>query len=144
MRKSLRNARRETHSRKGVATVEMAMVAPVIFLMIFGSVEFARMMMVRQALTNAAREGCRSACLATTNNDSKPELAVRDALLSVVKNSVDNPAIRVTIDPPMTSTIQSGTAVSVSVEVNCSDVSWLPPFFTAGAKIRGSSEMRKE
>lgn len=131
-------------SRRGTISVEMAMVAPVIFVLVFGSVEFARMMMIRQALTNAARDGCRNACLITTLNSDSADDAVRSTLRAVITNAEESNAIRINIDPVFTSAPESGTTISTSVEVDCADVSWLPPFFTSNAKIRGTASMRRE
>ena len=39
------------------------MVAPVLFLIVFGMIEFGRMVMVQQVITNASREGARVAVL---------------------------------------------------------------------------------
>ncbi len=39
--------------------VEFAIVAPIFFLLIFGMIEFGRVVMVQQLLTNASREGAR-------------------------------------------------------------------------------------
>ena len=41
--------------RRGASAVELALVAPFVFMLLFGSFEFARVMTVKQALTNAAR-----------------------------------------------------------------------------------------
>ena len=49
--------------RRGAATVEFAVVAPVFFLLVFGMIEYGRMVMVQQIIVNAAREGCRAAVL---------------------------------------------------------------------------------
>jgi len=130
--------------RTGVAAVEMAMVDPVIFLLVFGSIEFARMMMVCQALTNAARDGCRNASLVTTQSNNKVEIAVRDTLLGVVANASATDAIRIDIDPTITALMPSGTTITATVEIDCSDVSWLPLVFTAGRSIRATSKMRRE
>src|SRR5687767_15081283 len=46
-------------NRRGAAVVEFAMVAPLLFLLIFGLIEFGRVVMVQQVLTNGAREGAR-------------------------------------------------------------------------------------
>src|SRR5882757_936386 len=46
-------------NRRGAAAVEFAIVAPVFFLLVFGMVEYGRMIMVQQVITNAAREGAR-------------------------------------------------------------------------------------
>jgi Flp pilus assembly protein TadG len=48
--------------RRGWAnTVELAVVAPVLFLFLFAILEYGRFVMVRQLLDNAAREGARLA-----------------------------------------------------------------------------------
>ena len=49
----------------GAATVEMAVVAPVLFMLILGSIEFGRSMQVTNVLTSAAREGARLSLVAT-------------------------------------------------------------------------------
>jgi len=147
-----RIGRRRTHptnckssrQRFGTATVEMAFVAPVIFLLVFGSIEFARMMMVRQALTNAARDGCRTACLATTQSDALAKTKIRESLRGVIEDAASTEALRITIDPPFTDSPASGTSLTALVEIDCEDVSWLPPFLTKGARIRCSSKMNRE
>ncbi len=50
-------------NRQGAAAVEFAIVAPVFFLMVFGMIEFGRAIMVKQVMTNAARDGARLAIL---------------------------------------------------------------------------------
>ena len=131
-------------TRRGTVAVEMAMVAPVIFVLIFGSIEFARMMMVRQALTNAARTGCRDACLASTQNSDSSETVLRESLSGVVVNSSGTEALRIEFDPSFTVAPPFGTTITTTVEVKCSDVSWLPPFFTRNARIQGTCSMNRE
>jgi Flp pilus assembly protein TadG len=111
--------------RDGVAAVEFAFVAPIFFLLVFAIIELGRMMMVQQSLTNAAREGCRKAVLATTTNSSDVETAVRKYLQSVMSNASDSGAVRVTVPPGM-STATSGSSLTVAVEVDYADVTWLP------------------
>ena len=135
---------RTSNRRFGAATIEMALVAPFILLLVFGSIELTRMMMVRQALTNAAREGCRNACLATTHDDTDAIACVRAALQGVIKNADDDEILRVTCEPGFNELPASGTRITTNVEVFCSDVSWLPPFFCAGLRIRGTSLMVRE
>lgn len=50
-------------SRSGVATVEFAIVAPFLLILIFGIWEIGRAITVTQDLTNAAREGARLASI---------------------------------------------------------------------------------
>ena len=47
--------------RRGAAVVEFAIIAPIMFMLVFGIIEFGRAMMVQQLLTNASREGARRA-----------------------------------------------------------------------------------
>jgi Flp pilus assembly protein TadG len=110
--------------RKGVAAVEFALVAPIFFLLVFGLIEFGRIMMVQQSLTNAAREGNRVAILPTTKNGADVEAAMRDYLQSVMANA-NTDEVRVSV-PGNLDTVASGATLTVSVEVDYLDVSWVP------------------
>lgn len=57
-----------TKGRRGAAAVEFALVAPVFILFVFGLIEFGRMMMVQQILTNGAREAARRGALSTSTS----------------------------------------------------------------------------
>ena len=108
--------------RRGMATVELAIVAPVFLLFVFGMIEFSRMVMIKQAMTNAAREGCRIAVMANTRNSDDVDEAIHDYLEPVVPN-ID--AVRIAA-PEITSSIASGRELTVRVEVDFKDVSWVP------------------
>jgi Flp pilus assembly protein TadG len=103
-------------------------VAPIFFLLVFGLIEFGRMMMVQQSLTNAAREGSRVAVLPTTKNGADVEAAMRDYLQSVMSNAANTSEVRVTV-PGNLNTVTSGASLTVSVQVDYLDVSWLPMGF---------------
>lgn len=53
---------------RGSATVEFAMVLPILLLFIFGIIEFGRVLSVQHLLNTAAREGARMASLPGANN----------------------------------------------------------------------------
>ena len=139
-----RPATRSRRGRLGAATVELALVAPFVFFIIFGSVEFGRMMMVKQALTNAAREGCRHASLATVRDHESSETLVRDLLKSSISSGADEGVVQVTFTPAFHSSPEQGTEILVCVEVNCADISWIPETLFAGAKVRGVACMNRE
>ena len=122
----------------------MALIAPVILTLIFGSIEFGRMMMVRQALTNAAREACRHACLVTTSTASESVEVAHETLRGVIYKKPGEEVVQATIEPSFTSPPEHGTEIVMKIEVNCSDVSWLPPVFYSGAKIQVISSMLRE
>jgi Flp pilus assembly protein TadG len=111
-------------TRSGVAAVEFALVAPIFFLLVFGLIEFGRMMMVQQSLTNAAREGSRVAILPTTKDGAAVEERMRDYLQSVLANAASG-EVRVIV-PGNLNTVTSGATLTVSVEVDYLDVSWVP------------------
>ena len=108
--------------RKGVSAVEFAFVAPVFFLFVFGMVEFGRIVMIQQCMTNASRAGCRTAALATTTTDAQVKASVQEFLNTAIADSSD---VKVNITPNDLSTTSSGTQVTVSVQVAYSDISWL-------------------
>ena len=131
-------------SRRGATTVEFAIVAPIFLLLVFGLIEFGRMMMVQQSLTNAAREGCRTAVLATTVNSSEVEGAVRDYLQSVMSNASNTDEVRVTVPVSLAATA-SRTELTVEIDVDYSDVSWLPlGYMGLNPTIHASQTCRRE
>ena len=131
------------HSR-GAAAVEMAFIAPVFFLLVFGLIEFSRMVMVQQALTNAARSGARKAALSTTQNSSDVDAAVRDYLSATIPNSSNAEQCRITVSPSTLSTATSGTDITITVEVTYSDISWFPATFLGNSVVKGQATMERE
>lgn len=124
-------------TRRGASVVEFAVLAPVMFLFIFGIIEFGRLMMVQEAMTNAAREACREASLATTINAADVDTAARNVMLSVMSDAANTGKVRVTMTPASMASVSSGTPCNVYIEVNFSDVSWLPGSFLdiAGTRV---------
>ncbi len=113
-------------ARRGTSTVEFAAVAPVAFILIFGTVEFGRLMMVRHAMTNASREAAREASLASTISSSDVDSLARQFMDGVVSNASNAQKVRVTMSPASLSNVSSGTPVTVSIAINFSDIGWLP------------------
>jgi Flp pilus assembly protein TadG len=112
--------------RRGAAAVEFAIVAPVFFLLALGLVEVGRMVMLQHALTNAAREGCRAAGLASSINPEAVDTKVRTYLCSVVSTTaLDATKVRVTA-PETLAEVPSGTDMVVSIELSYADATWLP------------------
>jgi Flp pilus assembly protein TadG len=125
---------------RGAAVVEFAIVAPVFFVMVFGMIEFGRMIMVQQVLTNASREGARIAVLdGTTVSDINTK--VQSYL-----TAAGLPAVNPVLSPSDPSTAGYGAPVSVTVQVSFSQVSWLPtPMFLSGStQLSATTVMRRE
>ncbi len=132
------------NKRRGAACVEFAFVVPFLFFLIFGSIEFSRMIMIKQSLTNAAREGCRRASLINTTDADLVEDTVRDYLKGSIANYTDELEVRVSIEPANVSGLPTGTPITTSVEVDCNDVSWMSAMFFFNAEIHGTATMNRE
>lgn len=65
--------------QKGLTTVEFAVVAAVLFLMIFAVIEIARAFFVYSMLDEVARRGSRLAAVCPVNDPAIPQLAVFNA-----------------------------------------------------------------
>lgn len=52
---------RSSRTRRGVAAVEFAVVAPLFFLLVAGIIEFGQAFRIQHMLSNACRRGCRAA-----------------------------------------------------------------------------------
>jgi Flp pilus assembly protein TadG len=125
--------------RRGASAVEFAIVAPIFILLIFGMIEYGRMVMVQQLITNAAREGARQAVLdgATTAN-------VQSTVTTYLSNSsVSGATVTVSPDPP--SNAGAGDPVTVNVSIPFTQVSWLPsPMYLGATTMTASAVMRRE
>ena len=126
-------------NRRGAAAVEFAVVAPVFFLLVFGMIEFGRMVMVQQVITNGSREGARIAVLdgATTGE-------VTTAVGTYLQNAaVSGGNVTVSPDPP--NSAGYGEPVTVTVSIPFDQVSWLPsPMFLGGSTMTATTVMRRE
>lgn len=119
--------------------VEFAVIAPIFFLFIFGVIEFGRMVMVQQIITNASREGARQAVLDGQTHDS-----VVNTVTSYLTGSSISGAT-VTVNPYNPNDAGYGAAVTVTVSVDFSQVSWLPtPMFLGGNTLTATTVMRRE
>jgi Flp pilus assembly protein TadG len=70
--------RSTTRRRTAAHAVELAFVAPIFFLFLFGILEYSRYLMTLQVMTNAAREGARYAVVTTNDANSSPTQDVQN------------------------------------------------------------------
>jgi Flp pilus assembly protein TadG len=136
---------------RGIAAVEMALVAPVLFMFVFGIIELSRLGMVAQALTNATRDGCRVAVLPNSVtsdvqsrlNASRTSFGGSPGTVSAVDTDPGTQGAWIT--PSNWATASGGTAVTVTVRLPFTQVSWLPsPFFLSTAVVVGSATLSSE
>lgn len=125
--------------RRGASAVEFAIVAPIFFMVVLGIIEFGRMAMVQQIITNAAREGARVGIL---DNSTQATVSAKvQQYLSAA--SLSSAKVKVVPDPPSSAGFDQPVTVTVSIPFD--DVSWLPaPFFIKKTVLSAEAVMRRE
>ena len=125
-------------NRRGIATVEFAIIAPLFFLLVLGSIELGRALMVQQILTNSSRVGARNAVTLSGTAESAITAAEDFAAGASVAD------VNVTVSPnPQTA--PAGQMITVTVSVPYANVSWVPaPWFMGDKTLTATSAMRKE
>ena len=128
-------------SQKGSAVLEMALVLPILLMLLFGVVEFGRVLMVKQAITNAAREGARAG--AVDLNDSG---ALQKAL-DVTRNYLSASGLDANTTSVVPSFVITGgsDALQVIIEYDYDSLltSWIPTV-PATFTLRSIAIMRRE
>jgi Flp pilus assembly protein TadG len=125
--------------RRGAAVVEFALVAPLFFLLVLGMIEYGRMVMVQQILTNASREGARRAVL-----DGIADADVQTAVGTYLTDtSITGATVTVATNAPVAPDYAESRTVTVTIPF--SQVSWLPsPMYLGSYTMSASTTMRRE
>lgn len=134
--------RRRGPKRKGTSAVEMACIAPVFVALVMGIVESSRLGMVSQLVTTAAREGCR---VAVIQGSTQGTVQARiDEVLS--GSNIPVGTVTPTCDGGYSWTsAPKGTAITVSISVPYSKVTWLgAPYFFKTATVSASATFSSE
>lgn len=82
---------------RGAAAVEFALIVPMLFLLIFGIVDFGRAYQAKVELAHAAREGARKYSL--TQDSSEASLAARRAATTLEDSDPAAAPHKVTVTP---------------------------------------------
>lgn len=121
---------------RGQATVEMALVLPVLLLVLLGIVEFGRLLHAQLQLQHAAREGVRLGI--TGAPDADIEQRVLDAA-----PTLDPARLSVLIAPPADQR-QRGASLTVTLEYTFVTVYPLIPGWPAPVPLRAFLVMRMD
>ncbi len=122
--------------RRGAAVVELAIVSPLLFALLFGIVEFGWVFTAQHTMVNGAREGARVGVLQGSTLD-EVDAAIRAFLtpmnlqdkvtIEITEATFDDPFFRVRLTAPR------------------EEVSLVGNFFGfVGGTLEGAAEMRKE
>lgn len=123
-------------SRRGAHIVEMALVLPILIMIVFGIIEFARANQIRQTVKQAAYEGARVGITADAT------VAAVQAQANSVLTSVGITGGTVTVSPnPITT---STAFVTVTVSASATANGWFMKYFTAGQAITAAVTLESE
>ncbi len=127
---------KRTSTRRGAVAVEFAICASILFLLIFASLEFARMNMIRHSVDNAAYEAARCVIVPGAT-PAEAEAAARGILNVIwVQNS------EIDVDPAV---IQNSTPeVTVTVSVPADGNGFIAPHFFRGKSFVGRCRLTRE
>ena len=103
--------RRGRSAERGAATVELALVLPLLLFILFGVVDFGRMLNAQLTLTESAREGARAAALGQS----------ADTRVQATATNLSGVTDTVTICPP------GGSATANAVVVTRVQFSFVTP-----------------
>jgi Flp pilus assembly protein TadG len=121
---------------------------PLLFIIIFGIIEFGRMLMVEQMLANAARAGVREAVLSGAKTTAALNTNIISSLTSAGVTAVTTSQIVWTVNGVVGADVSTvdltpNVPVSVTITVPFSQVSWAKMIFQSSL-LRGQCTMRKE
>jgi len=142
--------------RRGTAAVEFAVLAPVLILVVLGTIDVGQFVNLGQIVSNASREGARTASRDTTLTVSEVQSAVQNYLATAfpaVPTSSWSTALQVNVTDgygnPISggdlTTISSGGRISVQVVLTFDTVRWSRGFAGLdGRSLRAITVMRRE
>ena len=142
---------RKRSNRKGASIVEFAMLAPILSLLVLGTIDLGQYINVSQAVSNASREGALVAASHHTTSSSEVDSAVRNYMAGVFPRSAEammGGALQVsTSGGEFTdfSGVNTGAPISVTVSVDFDSVRWLNGLgFLGGKTVSSQTIIRKE
>lgn len=133
--------------RRGATLVEMALVAPIFFMVVLAIIEFGRAMMVSQMVTNAAREGARMACIDGSSNATVKQ-RIQDFLQDAAAVAPGAETITITVDNANAgnevANAVRGDACTIQIQVPFDQVQYVAGKYLSGVNLVGHSTMRHE
>ena len=132
----LRSRQNQAHDRRGVVSVEMALTVPLLFLVLIGCIEFARLNMLRNSLENACYKGARAGSIPGRTAQDAIDRAASELQLVGVRNS------QVEVYP---TTITDATPeITVTISLPLNDNAWVSPHFLKNRNLTRSCTLTRE
>lgn len=123
--------------RTAAAVVEFALLAPFFAALFLGMFEISRVLLVKEALSNAAQEACRVAILPGTNSSRVTTIATE----VLQREAISGFSILVQVNDRQAdvSTAKRNDKISVRVSVPTSRVSWVGSIFIKGNTVQSET-----
>jgi Flp pilus assembly protein TadG len=111
--------RRRPTLRRGIETIELAICLPVLLLVTFAGFEYGWLVLRSMQIDQAARAGARYAAMSGSNAES-----IHDRVAQALQRSGIASAT-VIVDPADPSSVEAGTSITITVDVDYSEVKLL-------------------
>ncbi len=143
-KKMLRKSKIRNKARKGASAVEFAMIAPAFLFVVFCSIEFARMSMMRNLAQTAAYEGSRLAMM----EGATPAAAEEEAARILARLGTRGADVDVVFEPEFDANgdlIEAKAWVTTVVQIPVSDNTWIfPRMMFDGSTMTSETRLRSE
>jgi len=134
--RSTRFIKRPSQTRRGATAVEFALVAPIFFLLLLASFEFARLNVIRHSADNAAYEAARLGMVP----GATPAEVINEA--NRLMNIAGARGTTVTVVPPGLG--PNIAQLTVTIDVPMAQNGWITPRFTSLTTMTAVSTLKAE
>jgi Flp pilus assembly protein TadG len=141
---------RRTREQKGAAMVEFALAMPIVFILLFGIVEFGLAFWRKQLLTAGVREGARYGVVSTTPRKTKAEIQSKVSTYLTNVGLASAPAALVTFSSgtecakDQTITVTQTYPTSMTIMSNLSKLFWGSSAVAASKTLQAQVTMQCE
>lgn len=112
------------------------MTVPILFMLLFGALEFARMNMIRETAKNAVYEAART-CIVPGATKAEGEAAANAILRSIGVSNAD-----VRVDPPTITDTTPTVRATVTIPYNSN--MWVTPFYSKDGSASATCTLTRD
>lgn len=132
MRRTCQQSSEQSQNRKGLALVEFSIFLPIVAALVFGAIETANMVYLRQGLTMSAYEVARTV---TAQGGVQADAVLRGQQVLAARRIT---GATITVTPTVDSTTPAGTLVTVTVTAGADANAVSPQWFFEGFTLSKS------
>src|SRR5262249_52780111 len=130
--------------RRGASAVEFALVASIFFLLVFAIIEFGRVFMTLELLTEAARVGCRQGITPNATNAQIQQAATNFLTNVGIQGEIATVIINDGAGIQQAQNATSNSEITVRVTIPAANITWFPSFVSPATTLKGQWTLRRE